>query len=91
MYSILYIKNIIIEVDDMVLVKLKPYRQHYVALRRNHKLRMCYFGPFSIMEKIGQIEYKLMLPLTAKIHLVFHISALKLCKGDHSTQFMSLP
>ena len=76
---------------DMVLVKLQPYRQHSVALRRNQKLIMCYFGPFPIMGHIGLVAYRLMLPTPAKIHPVFHVSALKLCKGDHSTQLLPLP
>jgi hypothetical protein len=78
-------------VGDMVLVKLQPYRQHSIALRRNQKLSMRYFGPFPVMERIGHVAYKLLLPPTAKIHPVFHVSALKLCKGDHSAQLLPLP
>jgi len=33
---------------DWVLMKLKPCRQHSLALRKNQKLGMRYFGPFQI-------------------------------------------
>ena len=59
---------------DMVLVKLQPYRQNSVALRRNQKLRMRYFGPFPIIKKVGPIAYKLLPPYHVKTHHVFHYS-----------------
>jgi len=33
--------------------------------------------PFSIIERIGPIPYRLTLPLTVKVHDVFHVSSLK--------------
>jgi len=70
------------EVGLFVYVKLQPYRQNSVALRKNQKLSMRYFGPFKIIQRIGPVAYKLELPLTTKIHPVFHISVLKKCKGN---------
>ena len=66
---------------DLVLVKLQPYRQHSVTLRRNQKLGMRYFGPFPVVAKIGSVAYMLQLPNVAKIHPVFHITQLKSFKG----------
>jgi len=68
-------------VGDHVFVKLQPYRQSSIALRKNQKLSMRYFEPFEILERIGPVAYKLKLPDTAKIHLEFHNSLLKICEG----------
>ena len=44
-------------VGDLVLVKLQPYKQHSVALRKHQKLGMRYFGPFLVIERIGTVAY----------------------------------
>lgn len=36
------------QVGELVLVKLQPYRQHSVALRKHQKIGLRYFGPFKI-------------------------------------------
>lgn len=72
-------------------MKLQPYRQNSVFLRKNHKLSMKYFGPFQIPQRIGSVAYKLSLPDEAKIHPVFHISVLKLYNSSSVDVFPSLP
>ncbi|XP_057746886.1 uncharacterized protein LOC130966135 [Arachis stenosperma] len=79
------------EEGDLVLVKLQPYRQHSVALRRSQKLGMRYFGPFPICRKLSSVAYRLELPAEAKIHNVFHISALKKFRGEKQEQYLPLP
>ena len=47
----------------------------------------CFVRPFCIMRKIGEQAYKVQLPPTmAQIHLVFHVSQLKLSPMDIGKQ-----
>jgi len=78
-------------VGDMVFVKLQPYVQSTLAPRSNQKMSLKFYGPSQITERIGSVAYKLLLPSSAAIHPVFHVSQLKAAVLPHVQVSPSLP
>ncbi|XP_019235960.1 PREDICTED: uncharacterized protein LOC109216270 [Nicotiana attenuata] len=62
---------------DWVFMKLQPYRQSSVAVRKNLKLSDKFYGSYQIMRKMGKVAYELKLPQNSKIHPIFHVSHIK--------------
>ncbi|GKA13320.1 putative reverse transcriptase domain-containing protein [Tanacetum coccineum] len=72
------------EVDDMVLLKVSPWKGA-VCFGKRRKLSPCYIRPFKIPARVGPVAYTLELPKELKgIHSTFHVSNLKKClaQGD---------
>ncbi|XP_070023153.1 uncharacterized protein [Nicotiana sylvestris] len=71
--------------DDWVFLTVSPMN---VILRfgKKGKLSLRYVGPYKIIQRIGQVAYKLeMPPKMSLVHLVLHVSMLKKVVGDPST------
>ena len=64
-------------VDDHVFLKVQP-RQGVVRLGKKEKLLPRYIGPFKILQRIGEVAFRLAFPLQlAGVHNVVHVSLLR--------------
>ena len=59
--------------------------------RSNQKLAFRYFGPYTILQRVGATAYKLQLHDSAQIHPVFHVSQLKAVVSRNQVVAASLP
>ncbi|GKC64748.1 hypothetical protein Tco_1097346 [Tanacetum coccineum] len=70
------------QVGDKVMLKVSPWKW-VVHFGKQGKLNPRYVGPFEVLEKVGEVAYKLELPEElSKVHNTFHVSNLKKCYAD---------
>ncbi|XP_057517923.1 uncharacterized protein LOC130798844 [Amaranthus tricolor] len=60
------------EVGEKVLLKVSPTKG-IMRFGRKRKLSPRFIGPYEVLERIGEVAYRLTLPMNlAKVHNVFH-------------------
>ncbi|KAA3470766.1 reverse transcriptase [Gossypium australe] len=75
-YADLKRKDIEFEIGDKVFLKVSPWKK-VLCFGRKSKLSHRFIGPYEIIERIGPVAYRLLLPPELEvIHNVFHVSML---------------
>ncbi|GJX44502.1 hypothetical protein Tco_0261178 [Tanacetum coccineum] len=64
------------------MLKVSPWKG-VVRFGKRGKLNPRYVGPFKVIERVGEVAYKLELPEElSRVHNMFHVSNLKKCHTD---------
>lgn len=66
-------KQPLFQIGDKILLR----HQNIATTAPSQKLASKFLGPFSIMEKLSDVVYRVKLPRTLRIHNVFHVSLLE--------------
>ncbi|KAK8659958.1 hypothetical protein V6N13_030148 [Hibiscus sabdariffa] len=83
-YADLKRREIEYAVGDRVFLKVSPWKK-VMRFGRKGKLSPRYIGPYEIVERVGPVAYRLLLPPELeRIHDVFHVSMLRKYRSDLS-------
>nr|GEY91918.1 putative reverse transcriptase domain-containing protein [Tanacetum cinerariifolium] len=81
-YADLKRKPMEFQVGDKVMRKVSPWKG-VVRFGKRGKLNPRYVGPFKVLERVGDVAYKLdLLEELSRVHNTFHMSNLKKCHAD---------
>nr|GEX49810.1 putative reverse transcriptase domain-containing protein [Tanacetum cinerariifolium] len=81
-YADLKCKPMEFQVKDKVMLKVSPWKG-VVCFGKRGKLNPRYVRPFKVLERVGDVAYKLdLLEERSRVHNTFHVSNLKKCHAD---------
>jgi hypothetical protein len=76
---------------DQVFLRLQPYKKTSLKVKHCQKLAPKFYGPYTVLKRVGQVTYQLALPSQSKLHPVFHVSCLKKVIGTRCQIQTNLP
>ncbi|XP_042964569.1 uncharacterized protein LOC122298777 [Carya illinoinensis] len=79
------------KVGDSVYLELRQFGHKTMRKTTTAKLNQKFYGPYRVLEKLGNVAYKLQLSPTSQLYPVFHVSLLKKKVGDLSLVGEELP
>jgi hypothetical protein len=54
----------------------KPYKQDFTQISTCQKLIPKFYGPYTVLKRVGEVAYPLALSIQLKLHPFFHVSYL---------------
>ena len=75
--AVRHVADRVYDVGNWVFLKLSPWKG-VVRIGKKGKLSSRYIGPYQVIERVGDVAYRLVLPSElARMHNVFHVSVLR--------------
>jgi hypothetical protein len=65
-------------VGGYLFLRLHPYKQMSLKQhKKDNKLTPKYCGSYKVLQRIGNMDYRLEFPISSHVHPIFHVSFLK--------------
>ena len=79
------------QVNELVYLRLHLYKKRTIKGKGSEKIKPIFYGPYKVIQKVGEVLYQLELPMGSKIHNVFHVYCIKKVIGKSISVSDTLP